>query len=55
MQQKGLSYEKIEAEYEKALMREIVAEIGAVTLSLVRSPTTMLINSMNIPDTGYGS
>lgn len=55
MQQKGLSYEKIEAEYEKALMREIIAEIGAVTLSLVRSPTTMLINSMNIPDTGYGS
>lgn len=55
MQQKGLQYEKIEAEYEKALIREISAEVGAPTLSLVRNTSNFLISSRNIPDTGYGS
>lgn len=54
MQQKGLSYEKIEAEYEKALNAEIASEIGAKTLSLVKAPIPMLISGLNIPETGYG-
>lgn len=55
MQQKGLAYEKIEVEYERALNREITAEIGAKTLSLVSRGAPFLLSSMNIPDTGYGS
>lgn len=55
MQQKGLQYEKIEAEYEKALMREISAEVGAPTLTMANKTSTFLISARNIPDTGYGS
>jgi hypothetical protein len=55
MQQKGLAYEKIEAEYEKALMREITAEIGARTLSIVNRSNSFLLSNFNIPDSGFGS
>ena len=55
LQQKGLDYEKVEAEYEKALMREISAEIGAKTLSLNKAPSPQFISGFNVPDSGFGN
>lgn len=52
---KGLQYQKIEEEFEKSLLREVLAETGAPTLSIVRRAQPMFINSWNVPDTGYGS
>lgn len=54
-QMKGLQYEKTEQEFEKALVREILAETGAPTLSLTRRRATKLMSSSNIPETGLGS
>jgi hypothetical protein len=55
LQMKGLQYQKTEEEFEKSLTREILAETGAPTLSIVKKPTPMFINAWNVPDTGYGS
>lgn len=55
LQQKGLDYEKVEAEYEKAIMREIAAEIGAKTLTLNKAPSPQFISGFNVPDSGFGS
>lgn len=54
MQQKGLSYEKVEGEYEKYIQREITAEIGARTLSLSGGARSPLVNILNVPDSGIG-
>jgi hypothetical protein len=54
LKEKGLDWQERAAEFERAIVREMVAETGGQSINLARGRWPRLMGPWNIPDSGYG-